>query len=511
MSQASKCPEFRLARSDSKDPLTTCQGLKVNGQRCRRTVASVSSASSKTEANKDTTAAPFCWQHLDQAVPARGPAMPKPKLRERSSVDTLVERVGLMSVDNNRRPKESVGRRRNDHEGPAEHGTQQSRRYNELPPSSVNTSRKQWSRPKSADGWRKTTGRKLVCFLTGRDYDKDIPASRVRPPTSHHYANSGNGLHTVCMPSTPPSKSKRQSEDPTVFKPRRSSFSMTHGHGRHESSHLLNPHQSPVIRKHCHSSPGTPNSATSQTQSLLAWIPPTLSPKTTSKLLQKLSEPFSKDEEPGYIYLCWVTPMAGLQHSPPSAEVASSLIPAPQDGGRANGANSTGDIMRSAGVTPTKQRNSSQKSQRTPETIILKIGRTANVHGRLNQWSQQCAHHLTLMRYYPYAPPTSRDGRSSHTRTFSHGSPSPQTSSIPSITEKIPATHRVEALVLTELSDLMVPFYEPCSSCGKKHKEWFEVRATEEQLRAVDECVRRWVRWSQITVNSTSGTRFDHS
>lgn len=37
----------------------------------------------------------------------------------------------------------------------------------------------------------------------------------------------------------------------------------------------------------------------------------------------------------------------------------------------------------------------------------------------------------------------------------------------------------------------------PCEKCGKEHREWFEVEANRDGLRAVDEVIRRWVGWAE--------------
>ena len=52
---------------------------------------------------------------------------------------------------------------------------------------------------------------------------------------------------------------------------------------------------------------------------------------------------------------------------------------------------------------------------------------------------------------------------------------------------------RVERLIQLELAEKRVK--RVCAGCAKEHREWFEVEATREGLRAVDEVVRRWVGW----------------
>lgn len=92
-------PEALLPRSDSRNANTTCRGLTANGRPCRRSIVK-SSPSPRPPS-------PFCWQHSNQAT------LPiQPTIKERTSVDTLVDRLGLLDVghkkrrtDEKRRPK----------------------------------------------------------------------------------------------------------------------------------------------------------------------------------------------------------------------------------------------------------------------------------------------------------------------------------------------------------------------------------------------------------------------
>lgn len=60
---------------------------------------------------------------------------------------------------------------------------------------------------------------------------------------------------------------------------------------------------------------------------------------------------------------------------------------------------------------------------------------------------------------------------------------------------KVPHAHRVERLIHLELADQRV--IKQCDACGKSHKEWFEVEATKEGVKKVDEVVKRWVEWAE--------------
>jgi len=50
-------------------------------------------------------------------------------------------------------------------------------------------------------------------------------------------------------------------------------------------------------------------------------------------------------------------------------------------------------------------------------------------------------------------------------------------------------------LIHLELGDKRV--VKKCEACGKEHREWFEVEASREGVKGVDEVVRRWVAWAE--------------
>ncbi|ODH51676.1 hypothetical protein GX48_02141 [Paracoccidioides brasiliensis] len=520
MSNACDTPEYRLARADSKDPATTCHGIKADGQKCRRTVVSAKStpcappsidAMSRRRINDRPTAAQFCWQHKDQAVHHITPTPAKAsthasQLKTRSSIETLAEKVGLLDVNDQRHPvsegqvcgrtgPQRMGRERLDSEprpGREAFQNNEIRRHSITTPARLHNlqveSTAALGSPPGSSRRRSKFQRKLIRFIMGAHDDEDILISKVR----HRRTASNNETttsHLLSRPAVvqPPFRSADTIND-------RYSRSSHLSEGRGASSPLGVPqpstsHSRPLTRPSSLSpSParplrpplqGSPASTHSHTDTLLSWIPNSLSPITTSTLLKELSEPISDADEPGYIYMCWVTPRTANIPLPPP-ELASSLIPSPVDNASSNRSYSTSEIMRSAGITPNKVHDPQRNT--ATDTIILKIGRSSNVHRRMNQWKDQCAHNLTLMRYYPHVP------SSTSVQSVSLVPP-----------RKVPHTHRVERLVHLELADRRVKLQEPCSCCGRKHKEWFEIRADREQLRIVDECVRRWVRWSEMT------------
>ncbi|KAI5291480.1 hypothetical protein KEM54_004365 [Ascosphaera aggregata] len=227
------------------------------------------------------------------------------------------------------------------------------------------------------------------------------------------------------------------------------------------------------------------------------WIPKHVLPETAQKLLREILVPVSDRDVPGYIYMCWVTPdVPG--HNKPSRNWASRLIPSFRvEGGQTilpDGSKvSTAEVMKAAGVPP---QTVEDNSGATKDCIILKIGRAVNVEQRMKQWKDQCAHTLTLMRYYPYfsgqplpdvfsdEPTTARSGAVDNSKV-------PRD-------KIIPHCHKVEHLIHIELDELRVRYQKPCNHCGQKHQEWFEIPAEASKIRMVHECISKWTRWSQM-------------
>ncbi|OAX77396.1 hypothetical protein ACJ72_08306 [Emergomyces africanus] len=503
MSLPQNTPEFRLARTDSKNPETTCWGLRVDGRKCRRTVVSAKSSPSPSPSKGvnsgngeigDTSSVLLCWQHKTQAVlnttPSRKPAQPASQPEFRSSIETLVERVGLLDVNDRERPA-SAG---NAFKGPFARWEEEEWLYSELRPGG-HTPQRHGTRRHSIN----TPGRHV--FETENDLLSSPESSSSKYRFGSDVASSISGrLHRRTISNNPPKPSHLSSRLPVVqpvfqsadTTPRRSPrlYRESDVDGSSQlrvpqpSTPVSRPQSSPLSqspareRLHRPSLQGSPASTQSHTDSLLSWIPNTLSPMTTSALLKKLSEPISNSEKPGYIYLCCVTPQMQTA-SPPPAHLAQAPRPTSTDK-RESRRQRTSDTRRSAGATPNKV-SDSQLNDAT-NMIILKIGRTENVYCRMNKWKRDCARNLTLMRYYPHVSSSSSVDQGVQVPPY-----------------KVPHAHRVEELVLLELEDRKVKL-EKCWCCGKRHQEWFEISAEREQLRTVDECVRRWVRWSEVTL-----------
>lgn len=412
-------PEARLGRTDSKNPSTTCRGITSSGRPCRRTIASANLPA--VARFRDTTLrvddpgdeSLYCYQHKEQASASAqsspGPRMsstPILEMQERTSLDTLNERLGL----------EAEKAKRQKQQRPSVSGRPK--------PTKV-------ARPKPTK-----TVELCCCFRVPIEEVSPPPRPKPRPV-------QGQAPMTASAPAAYGRNSGR---------PRPSLSGQNSG-----------------------------QSSTSQTAQYLSLIPARTSPQTASQLMAELAKPISPQDEPGYIYMFWLTPES--QPSKPGADAARSLL-APSTPTRPGKSRRPSDVMaafgslsldddvsRGPGSLPSRSKKSEKKN------ILLKIGRATNVQRRLNEWNRQCGYDLSLVRYYPYVP-----------------------SGSPAVTpRKMPHSHKVERLIHIELAGLglRVADGEKCAACGREHREWFQVEASRKGVADVDEVIRRWVEWNE--------------
>ena len=468
-------PEARLARTDSKDPATTCKGITASGRPCRRSLAaSAQSTPSKSPRSKsgviailpDTdlaapdlvAAAFFCFQHKNQAQCLdEGSAQQRTTvvdLNRKTSIDILADRLGVLDVRDNGEDGENAKLGRNGHRVV---------RKDTLPPKWQKMPGSIIAVPKetSAIALPPTTPRSqqqrpfrepnlflslLGCVKISEPYES--PPARRRHSHGFYTANASHvsrrpvrqlaaaAMRDVAAPlasQSPPSPEMQQR-------------STTDG------SNALS-----VGRPRLERDPS------SQTQQLLSLIPQTLTPQITSSLLSELSKPLSAYDRDtaGWIYIYWITPE---EVDAPDADTATSLLSSsPRSSPRR-----PSDMVRSY-----MDRTTSSSSASAQRTILLKIGRATNVQRRLDQWSRRCGYHLSLVRYYPHQP----------------------SSSPTAPPRKAPLVQRIERLVHLELSEQRVK--RACQGCGQEHREWFEVDASRGAVKAVDEVVQRWVAWAE--------------
>lgn len=391
-------PESSLGRSDSLNPEATCRGITSNGRPCRRPIVGSDSlqpnARVKNSDPRDGNL--YCWQHKEQAShSSHSSPGPRPHgtpiLEERSSIDTLADRLGL--VDLNGKPVKNQGR------------------------PSTNYSNAGYKPQKP----QRRSFTCCFCFnvpLDDLDEKEEPPQPRpqpkpVQPTTSSSAAAPGRPAKQ--RPSTSAGRSSRKS------------------------------------------------TSSRRPQDL---IPSSLDAATQSALETELARPYVASEEAGFIYMFWLTPIT--KQAPPPVDAARSLLTPPSRPGTA----------RSRRPSDVVSRFADGKDGTKAKTMMLKIGRAANVHRRMNQWQRQCGHDIELLRYYPYLA----------TAEESSGA-------VPRMT---PHAHRVERLIHIELTGLgMRAKQDTCEACGTNHREWFEVEASREGVRKVDELIRKWVEWDE--------------
>lgn len=471
-------PESLIQRSDSKNPATTCKGLTASGRPCRRPLG-VSPQASPTANRRskngvvalleaeddehDGAAAFFCWQHQDQAdtlasSPTDGRRTNVVPVQQRTSIDTLVDRLGVVDVGQEETPskklrggqkvrvarKETLPRKWQDMDGPL----------------LALNSGKQKPRDKQSEAYESKGRSTLRLFCCVRSVDND---------------------------PEPPPRIRRDVEKADRARHETSKFPASH-HDRNKHSSLSNqwqeqadvaassPTQAPVPWRSrpqtSNGRPSLPKDRPSQTEDFLSLIPKSLSPQTTALLLAELAKPISQHDEEGFIYMFWLTDASSTT---PEPQIASSLL-------ADNSPSTPNDRRRSDYIQAhaAKRVSASKASQKS--TILLKIGRASNVQRRMNQWTRQCGHNLSLVRYYPYVASAHRPSVST-----------PPSS--PNAPAKVPHAHKVERLIHLELADQRVK--HACENCGKEHREWFEVESSRAGLQRIDETIRRWTSWGQ--------------
>ena len=478
-------PESLLSRSDSKNPATTCKGITSSGRPCRRSLASSTQSSpSPSPRTKrgviavlpnvndydDAAAAFFCWQHKEQAAKLVDESKENDRikiigLQKRSSTDTLMDRLGVLDIQENsvssKTNSKPVGRPVRKETLPKQWQTLQGPliavpedRVSGHPPRTT----KPQSRPETLG--ESSSLLSLLCCVQPIERDHD-QAPRIR---HHEVLSEKSDLAGNVRPSNPISTLPQVRLQPPAF--------ISNGASQPQQHSRVIEHQ----KRSTSNRPPLPRDPSSQTQDLLALIPKTLSPQTTSLLLSELAKPISPfDQDGGWIYIFWLTPTAS---EIPQPNLASSLLGPPSPPARQG--RRTSEFLQDFTV--------SNASSSTNKTILLKIGRASNVQRRMNEWTRQCNYNLSLVRYYPHIPsspaasPSSKDVSSSQ----------------PVTPMKVPHAHRVERLIHLELADKRVK--RLCEGCGKEHREWFEVEATREGIKSVDAVVKRWVGWAEKKV-----------
>ncbi|CAK7205897.1 hypothetical protein SEUCBS139899_008677 [Sporothrix eucalyptigena] len=454
-------PESLVARSDSKNPATTCRGITSGGRPCRRPIAASDigqkslggGRGGKLRVDDPRDENLYCWQHKEQAsMSARSSPGPRasatPILEERTSLDTLADRLNLLSMNTGRSEKHK------------------SRKHGGSRPSDASGG--EWARPRPRPQQPPKTTSFCCCFSL--PIEEPLPPARPRPRPIQ-------SAHSTAYPAT-------------AYSSPGSAYSAT-GKGKHvvvrQSHTRTSSSGSHSYRVQGGGGGGSRRPSTaSQTAQYLSLILPTATPQTASALMAELAKPISQLDEPGYIYMFWLTPES--QQATPPADAARSLLAPPSRSAAGADRRRASDVVASfagGGSSGGDGTRDASQTKKSPGTLLLKIGRANNVHRRLNEWKRQCGYNLSLLRYYPYIPSSSNS--------------SPDVVGGGIVPRKMPHSHKVERLIHIELAGagLRVADGDKCEVCGREHREWFQVEATRKAVAAVDEVIRRWADWDE--------------
>jgi len=411
----------------------------------------------------------YCWQHKEQAEQKvveklKGARVGRRStevfpLRERSSIDTLVQRLGIAAVSGSQARKTEKRARVPGPPRRTETRDFAAGRRGDCAPyaekyDSVPSARRKTKSPKPGF-WAS------LCCVAGDDDEDYVEIVQHKKRVEQSRPQEMTATSSPAF-GVPPRSNIGTSRSPSVAVSARRAD------------------KAPPARPAEHD---RRDSSRSQTGQLLSLIPQHLSPQTTSLLLAELCKPISSHDEEGYIYIFWLTPQA---KQAPAGETARSLLAPPS---RPHRERRISDVMTEYSF------DSTEPVTRGKRTIMLKIGRASNVTRRMNEWQRQCGYALNLVRWYPYVPSPPSDTAAAALSEPLYPDLSGSRREGDVAVRKVPCAKRVERLVHLELAEMQVK--RQCAACGKEHREWFEVEASQAGVRAVDECVRRWVGWAE--------------
>ncbi|GJD03436.1 importin 13 [Colletotrichum higginsianum] len=372
MGYIANTPEDRLERSDSKNPKTTCKGLTGSGNLCRNPVTPAKGKALSPTLKEESL---YCHHHKDQAASRSAQSSPGPRmsgrpvLEERTSIDTLADRLGLVDIGSNLSKKQK---------------------------------RPQGDAQAAGDRTRRPRSRRPRIPARQRRRSSCTSASASRSPSTRSRRSPS--------PRPGPSRDRcRTAALQLCLDPRASSCPLE---------------RRPPDSEHVEPLPKELAAVAAAAVDYLSLIPPTTDPQTASALMAELARPYGSSEEPGYIYMFWITPTSKKEAAP--LQEARSLLapPSPARGG--------GRQRRSSDVVSAFAKANGGAS--ADNKMLIKIGRAANVQRRMQQWTKQCSYEIEVLRYYPYIPGASAASGEQPRMT--------------------PHVHRVERLIHIELSGM---------------------------------------------------------
>jgi T5orf172 domain len=465
--------------------------------------------------HKDQDPAVFlCWQHKEQVDQFTLANAETVDVEERTSLDTVFRNLGLEEVEEEEQaefqdlsastPSRPPRKAKQD----LEHGKGRPQKKRPKPVQvnlTSNTAKGRYEKkssrgreisPKSQSGFLQSL---LGCFA-----NLDLHDEQTSPPKRVRYEEpsrqSKNSLNSTAsrrqQPITPPKKtsparqgqpgenriakkelrkpntSNDQSQRRDSLSPRKPPAIKVY---RDDGSHIVSSaipsykrmpvsqpdFRHPLVEKKPVNSRAKSAPASNQSQE---WMPQ-ISPNPTdairiayAKLLTAMSEPPTKSDDSGYIYMFWQT---DLEQTADESDAAASIVGTPSF----LNVESEEKILQRRFFRKQSVSSALSVEQRT---LFLKIGRAGNVHQRMSQWQKQCKYNISLLRYYP-------QGQKDVT--------------------KVSCVGKVERLIHLHLEMLGKRVKRQCR-CGTEHKEWFEIEATAKDVREVNDIITQWIAWS---------------
>ncbi|KAH7359740.1 meiotically up-regulated gene 113-domain-containing protein [Pyrenochaeta sp. MPI-SDFR-AT-0127] len=449
MAFTGRTPESLIPRSDSRNPATTCKGITKSGRPCRRPidakvsqddgVIAVVSVVGDSDDEEIGAAAYFCWQHKDQAerlaAQTNGPETELYPLKERNSIDTLVERLGVLEVDE---PNEGTRRKKRDSSQKRTSGARPARRINRPPT------------------WDNVEG---PLMSVPSDLMAEQKRRRQRPPKPSPQRKKPSIWASLCCGSAdddqvePLNKnSRRESETTSLLKyipptlsPQLTSTLLA------ELSKPISPHDDEGYIYIFWLTPDALGPAPSSTASTLL-TPPSRPDqgRRTSDVLRQYSVKKPQHSRPDT-----TRQRSGSSTTPPESDTILLKI------GRANN-----------------------------------VHRRMNEWTRQCGYSLSLVRYYPYVPSTP-SPTPSPQTSPAHSRrpSYQNARPADPLRRVSEVVRKVPHAMRVERLIHLELGAQRV--MKKCDACGKEHREWFEVEANREGVKKVDEVVKRWVDWAE--------------
>lgn len=202
-----------LPRSDSRNPATTCRGITAQGRPCRRALASPQPSPASTprkDSRQDAIdqASVYCWQHKDQdssSLPSN-PSADNTSAKPRTSIDTLMDRLGVLELNDDPASKPKPNQRRR---------TYQNGLYEKRRPKKKSTFCC-FTIMEDSDDEKPVPSQKPTSHRPPSGTSSQKPNGKISVPASMGKPQNGRIASTQAARPSPPSKNKASWLPPTL-------------------------------------------------------------------------------------------------------------------------------------------------------------------------------------------------------------------------------------------------------------------------------------------------------